>query len=75
MRQHRPVPLAQRFQDLIDAIAMREGATESEAYLAGWAHGPETDRPGGAARSPTGSPPTWRRLPRPGHPPHAAGLV
>jgi hypothetical protein len=29
------VPLSQRFQDLIDAVAMREGATESE-------------RPGGA---------------------------
>ena len=42
------VPLSQRFQDLIDAVAMREGATESEAYLAGWAPGPETERPGGA---------------------------
>jgi cvfA/B/C family virulence factor len=43
------VPLSQRFQDLIDAVAMREGATESEAYLAGWSPGPETERPGGAA--------------------------
>lgn len=42
------VPLSQRFQDLIDAVAMREGATESEAYLAGWAPGPESERPGGA---------------------------
>ena len=42
------VPLSQRFQDLIDAVAMREGATEGEAYLAGWAPGPETERPGGA---------------------------
>jgi hypothetical protein len=42
------VPLSQRFQDLIDAVAMREGATESEAYLAGWAPGPETERPGDA---------------------------
>src|SRR5260370_21574002 len=42
------VQLSQRFQDLIDAVAMREGATESEAYLAGWAPGPESDRPGGA---------------------------
>jgi hypothetical protein len=42
------VPLSQRFQDLIDAVAMREGATESEAYLAGWVPGPETERPGGA---------------------------
>ena len=42
------VPLSQRFQDLIDAVAMREGGSESEAYLAGWAPGPETERPGGA---------------------------
>ena len=33
------VPLSQRFQD---------GATESEAYLAGWAPGPESERSGGA---------------------------
>jgi Virulence factor len=42
------VPLSQRFQDLIDAVAMREGASESEAYLDGWAPGPETERPGDA---------------------------
>jgi hypothetical protein len=42
------VPLSQRFQDLIDAVAMREGATESEAYLEGWAPGPDTERPGDA---------------------------
>ncbi|HEY7651734.1 MAG TPA: virulence factor [Methylomirabilota bacterium] len=42
------VPLSPRFQDLIDAIAMREGASESEAYLEGWAPGPETERPGSA---------------------------
>lgn len=41
------VPLSQRFQDLIDAVAMREGATESESYLEGWAHGPDIERPGG----------------------------
>jgi len=40
------LPLSPRFQDLIDAIAMREGATESEAYLDGWAPGPEAERPG-----------------------------
>lgn len=40
------VSLSQRFQDLIDAVAMRQGATESEAYLAGWRHGPVGDRPG-----------------------------
>ena len=42
------VPLSQRFQDLIDAVAMREGASESEAYLEGWAPGPDTERPGDA---------------------------
>lgn len=42
------VPLSQRFQDLIDAIAMREGASESEAYLEGWAPSPEIERPGDA---------------------------
>jgi Virulence factor len=42
------VQLSQRFQDLIDAIAMREGASESEAYLDGWAPGPEAERPGDA---------------------------
>jgi Virulence factor len=42
------VPLSSRFQDLIDAVAMREGASESDAYLEGWAPGPETERPGDA---------------------------
>jgi hypothetical protein len=42
------VPLSQRFQDLIDAVAMREGATDSESYLDGWAPGPEAERPGDA---------------------------
>jgi hypothetical protein len=42
------VQLSQRFQDLIDALAMREGATESDAYLDGWGQGPEQDRPGSA---------------------------
>ncbi|HEY7205098.1 MAG TPA: virulence factor [Methylomirabilota bacterium] len=42
------VPLSQRFQDLIDTVAMREGATETDAYLDGWAPGPERERPGDA---------------------------
>ncbi len=42
-------PLSQRFQDLIDAVAMREGASESQAYLDGWGHGPEQERPGDPA--------------------------
>jgi len=41
-------PLSQRFQDLIDAVAMREGASETEAYLEGWGQGPDLDRPGAA---------------------------
>jgi hypothetical protein len=40
--------LSPRFQDLIDAVAMREGATATEVYLEGWAQGPEADRPGSA---------------------------
>jgi len=42
------VPLSQRFQDLIDAVAMRLGASETGAYLEGWETGPPSDRPGGA---------------------------
>jgi hypothetical protein len=42
------VPLSQRFQDLIDAVAMREGASDTEAYLAGWGRDPEVERPGEA---------------------------
>ncbi len=41
------VQLSQRFQDLIDAVALREGASETEAYLEGWEQGPDLDRPGG----------------------------
>ena len=40
------LPLSQRFQDLIDAVAMREGTTETDAYLEGWGQGPELDRSG-----------------------------
>jgi len=40
------VPLSQRFQDLIDAVAMRQGVTGAEAYLEGWQQGPAGDRPG-----------------------------
>jgi Virulence factor len=41
------VQLSQRFQDLIDALAMREEASESGAYLDGWGQSAELDRPGG----------------------------
>ena len=43
------VPLSQRFQDLIDGVAMRQGAHDSDAYLEAWDQGPETERPGHAA--------------------------
>ena len=39
-------PLSQRFQDLIDTVAMRAGASSAEAYLEGWRHGAEAERPG-----------------------------
>jgi hypothetical protein len=42
------VPLTPRFQDLVDAVALQIGMTESEAYLAGWHHGPEEEHPGSA---------------------------
>lgn len=41
-------PLSQRFQDLIDSLAMRTGASSSEAYLEGWRRGAEAERPGSA---------------------------
>ena len=40
-------PLSPRFQELIDAVAMREGASDTDSYLEGWAHGPDLERPGG----------------------------
>lgn len=40
------IPLSQRFQDLIDAVAMRQGGSDSEAYLEGWHEGPPADRAG-----------------------------
>jgi hypothetical protein len=42
------VPLTPRFQELVDAVAVQTGTTDSEAYLAGWHHGPEEERPGSA---------------------------
>ena len=38
--------LSQRFQDLIDAVAMRIGASSSETYLEGWRQSAETERSG-----------------------------
>jgi hypothetical protein len=39
-------PLSQKFQDLIDALAMREGSTEGDAYLDGWGQGAWLEREG-----------------------------
>ena len=39
--------LSQRFQDLIDALAMRDGSTGEDAYLEGWGHGEWMERAGG----------------------------
>ena len=38
--------MPQRYQTAIDEAAMREGATDSEAYLAGWTWGPTERRQG-----------------------------
>jgi len=40
------VPLSQRFQDLIDAMAMRENSTGGDAYLEGWGQGEWVERDG-----------------------------
>lgn len=42
------VRLPQRFHDAIDDAAMQAGATDTEAYLAGWHWGPVLTRPGTA---------------------------
>lgn len=41
-------PLSARFRELIDAVAMRAGATDSDAYLEGWDQGAEIERAGAA---------------------------
>ncbi len=42
------VPLSPRFQELVDAVAMREGLAGAEAYLAAWRQGPAEEHPGPA---------------------------
>jgi hypothetical protein len=42
------VPLGPAFQDLVDRVAMQDGLTDSDAYLAEWRVGPEESRPGPA---------------------------
>jgi alkanesulfonate monooxygenase SsuD/methylene tetrahydromethanopterin reductase-like flavin-dependent oxidoreductase (luciferase family) len=38
--------LSAKFQDLIDALAMRENATEGDAYLEGWGQSEWLERSG-----------------------------
>jgi Virulence factor len=40
------VQLSDRFQVLIDAVAMRLGLAGTDAYLDQWEHGDEEERPG-----------------------------
>ena len=40
------VGLSQRFQELIDAVAMRDGLASADQYLLQWRNGPRTERPG-----------------------------
>ena len=39
------VPLGPAFQDLVDRIAMQDGVTGEDPYLAGWHVGPPEERP------------------------------
>ena len=39
-------PLSSRFQELIDAAAMRQGLAGTDAYLEGWRLGPVLEREG-----------------------------
>jgi hypothetical protein len=41
-------PLSERFQMLIDAVAMQFGLHEGEAYIAEWDRGAAAERPGPA---------------------------
>jgi hypothetical protein len=40
------MPLSPRFQELVDALAVQAGLTESDAYLAAWRTGPDEERAG-----------------------------
>ena len=41
--------LSQRFQELIDVVAMKKNLTDSDDYINGWNKGDKQDRPGSAA--------------------------
>jgi hypothetical protein len=45
------VPLAPRFQEAADAIAMLDGSAGTDAYLDAWQWGPAIERPGAAAEA------------------------
>jgi hypothetical protein len=42
------VPLGPAFQDLVDRVAMQDGAADEDAYLAAWRVGPAEEAPGPA---------------------------
>lgn len=42
------IQLSDRFQALIDAVAMRQGLVGTDAYLEQWEHDHEAERPGTA---------------------------
>ncbi len=42
------VMLPNRFSEAIDMAAMAEGSIDTDAYLSGWAWGPEEERAGSA---------------------------
>jgi hypothetical protein len=42
------LPLSERFQALIDSMAMQQGLEGSEAYLEQWRRGEPAERPGSA---------------------------
>jgi len=44
-------PLPEAFQEAIDSLAMRIGATSAEDYQAGFRWGPAEERPGSAAEA------------------------
>ena len=49
-RQSETRQLTERFQALIDAVAMQLGLSDSEAYLDAWERSAPADRPGSAAQ-------------------------
>jgi hypothetical protein len=44
-------PLPHEFQEAIDSLAMRTGATSADDYQAGFRWGPAEERPGSAAEA------------------------